>query len=85
MILLDGKVDHVIDLVSPDETPEGEAFKLDDQHIGQTPQKQLLGGFSVLLALWTVPSNETIEYTNYCFTLSVAKRRSSTKDIAKNK
>ncbi|CAG6021029.1 unnamed protein product [Menidia menidia] len=40
--------------VSPDEAPEGEAFELDDQNVGQAPQQQLLGGLSVLLALWTV-------------------------------
>lgn len=57
----DGKVDHVVDLIPPDETPEGEAFELNDQNIGQTPQKQLLGGLSVLLALWTVPSKQTTE------------------------
>ncbi len=53
--LPDGKVNHVVDLIPPDEAPEGEAFELDDQNVGQTPQQQLLGGLSVLLALWTVP------------------------------
>lgn len=53
--LPDGKIHHVVDLIPPDEAPEGEAFELDDQNVGQTPQQQLLGGLSVLLALWTVP------------------------------
>lgn len=54
--LPDGKVDHVVDFVPPDEAPEGEALELDDEHVGQAPQQQLLGGFSVLLTLGTVPS-----------------------------
>ena len=53
--LPDRKVHHVIDFIPPDETPKGEAFQLDDQNIGQTPQQQLFRGLSVLLALWTVP------------------------------
>lgn len=53
------EVDHVIDLIPPDEAPEGEAFELDDQNVGQTPQQQLLGGLAVLLALWTVPLKKT--------------------------
>lgn len=59
MYLPDWEVDHVVDLVPPDEAPEGEAFELDDQNVGQTPQQQLLGGLAVLLALWTVPESET--------------------------
>lgn len=66
----DRKVDHVVDLIPPDETPEGEAFELDDQNIWQTPQKQLLGGLSVLLALWTVPSKQT---TNRVYSVSVSQ------------
>lgn len=54
----DGKVHHVVDLIPPDEAPEGEAFELNDQDVGQTPQQQLLGGLAVLLALWTVPSKQ---------------------------
>lgn len=54
-IIPDGEVDHVVDLVPPDEAPEGEAFQLDDQNVGKSPQQQLLGGLAVLLALWTVP------------------------------
>lgn len=57
--LPDGEVDHVVDLVPPDEAPEGEALELDDQDVGQTPQQQLLGGLAVLLALWTVPETQT--------------------------
>lgn len=38
----DRKVNHVVDLVPPDEASEGETFELDDQDVGQTPQKQLL-------------------------------------------
>lgn len=53
----DRKVDHVIDLVPPDEASEGETFELDDQNVRQTPQQELLGGLSVLLALWTVPGS----------------------------
>lgn len=55
MHLPDRKVNHVVDLISPDEASEGEAFELDDQNVWQTPQQQLFGGLSVLLALWTVP------------------------------
>lgn len=54
----DRKVNHVIDLIPPDEAPEGEAFELNDQNVGQTPQQQLLGGLAVLLALWTIPSKQ---------------------------
>lgn len=57
--LPDREVNHVVDLVPPDEAPEGEAFELDDQNVGQTPQQQLLGGLAVLLALWTVPLGST--------------------------
>lgn len=54
----DREVNHVVDLIPPDETPEGEAFELNDQNIGQAPQQQLLGGLAVLLALRTVPSRQ---------------------------
>lgn len=57
--LPDGKINHVIDFIPPDEAPEGEALELDNKHVWQTPQQQLLGGFSVLLAFWTVPSNQS--------------------------
>lgn len=59
VILPDREVNHVVDLVPPDEAPEGEAFELDDQNVWQTPQQQLFGGLSVLLALWTVPKKQT--------------------------
>lgn len=35
--LPDGEVNHVIDLIPPDEASEGEAFELDDQNIGEAP------------------------------------------------
>lgn len=57
--LPDGKVDHVVDFISPNETPEGKAFELDDEHIWQSPQQQLLGGLSVLLTFRTVPTRQT--------------------------
>lgn len=46
---------QVIDLVTPDETAEGEALELHNEHIGQAPQQQLLGGLTVLFALRAVP------------------------------
>lgn len=55
----DGEVHHVVDLVPPDEAPEGEALELDDQDVGQPPQEQLLGGLTVLLALGTVPVEQS--------------------------
>lgn len=55
--LPDGEVHHVVDLVPPDETPEGEALQLDDEHVGQSPQQQLLGRLAMLLALWAVPGH----------------------------
>lgn len=55
----DGEVHHVVDLVPPDEAPEGEALELDDQDVGQPPQEQLLRGLTVLLALWTVPAEQS--------------------------
>lgn len=59
--LPDRKVDHVVDLISPNEASEGEAFELDDQDVGETPQQQLLGGLAVLLALRTVPADGTTQ------------------------
>lgn len=53
----DRKVNHVVDLVPPDEAPEGEAFELDDQDVGETPEQQLLGSLTMLLALWTIPGS----------------------------
>lgn len=55
VLLPDGKVNHVIDLVPPNKTSEGKALELDNKHIWQTPKQQLLGSFSVLLTFWTVP------------------------------
>lgn len=51
----DGKVHHVIDLVSPNKAAEGEALELDNEDVGQPPQHQLLGSLAVLLALGAVP------------------------------
>lgn len=62
----DREVHHVVDLVPPDEAPEGEAFELDDQDVGQTPQQQLLGGLAVLLALWAVPETHSFD-TQHCY------------------
>lgn len=56
--LPDGKINHVVDFIPPNEAPEGEALELDDEHVWQTPQQQLLGGFAVLLTFGTVPSNQ---------------------------
>lgn len=51
----DGKLHQVVDLVTPDEAAEGEALELHDEHVGQAPQQQLLGGLAVLFALRAVP------------------------------
>lgn len=49
---------QVIDLVTPNETTEGEALQLHNEHIGQPPQQQLFGGLTMLFALWTVPGRD---------------------------
>lgn len=46
---------QVVDLVTPDEAAKGEALELDNEHIRQAPQQQLLRGLTVLFALWAVP------------------------------
>lgn len=51
----DGELHQVVDLVTPDEAAEGEALELHDEHVGQAPQQQLLGGLAVLFALGAVP------------------------------
>lgn len=50
-----GELHQVVDLVPPDETAEGEALELHDEHVRQTPEQQLLGGLAVLFALRAVP------------------------------
>lgn len=49
---------QVIDLVTPNETTEGEALQLHNEHIGQPPQQQLFGGLTMLFALWAVPGGD---------------------------
>lgn len=37
----------------------GESLEVDDQNIGELPEIKLLGGLHKVLALWTVPSEQT--------------------------
>lgn len=52
------KVNHVVYLIPPNEASKRKAFQLNDEHVRQTPKKQLLRGLSVLLTFWTVPDRK---------------------------
>ena len=51
---LDGELNDCVNLVSPVSVVR-EPLEVDDQHLGQTPEVELLGGLLVFLTVWTVP------------------------------
>ena len=49
------KVDHLIDLVTPQHITEGEALELDNERFRKLPDGELLTGLTVLLTPRTIP------------------------------
>ena len=52
-------VHHFGDLVPYYVVDKGEPFEMDDEDMGQPPDRHLLSGFSMLLTLRTVPAEES--------------------------
>ena len=54
----DWELHHLINLVPPDEVPEGEALELDDEGVGESPDGHLFGGLPMLLTGRAVPGGQ---------------------------
>ena len=54
--VLERELYHGVDLVPP-VSVVGEPLEVDDQHLRQAPEVELLGGLLVLLTIGTVPGN----------------------------
>ena len=54
----DRELHHLINLVPPDEVPEGEALELDDEGVGESPDGHLFGGLPMLLTGRAVPRGQ---------------------------
>ena len=54
----DGVVHHLLNLVPYYVIDEGEPLEVDDENMRQPPNRHLLGGLSVLLALRAIPTEE---------------------------
>ena len=54
----DWELHHLINLVPPDEVPEGEALELDDESVGESPDGHLFGGLPMLLTGRAVPGGQ---------------------------